>query len=81
VHRLRPLGLTMQGSVVLLGTGSFSSVLVGVLVHTGWTGEGAVVWVGAGVLLVVAVLLRIPVQQPRRMPSTQVSGHLRVRNG
>lgn len=39
-HRLRRLGLTPQGSVVLLGAGSFSSVLVGVLVHTGWTGSG-----------------------------------------
>ncbi|MGW1804699.1 MraY family glycosyltransferase [Streptomyces sp. NPDC002078] len=81
VHRLRPLGLTPQGSVVLLGAGSFASVLVGVLVHTGWTGDGAVAWVAGGVVLIVGVLLRVPVQQPRRMPSTQVSARLRVRNG
>ncbi|MEU6771820.1 MraY family glycosyltransferase [Streptomyces sp. NPDC046759] len=80
-HRLRPLGLTPPGSVVLLGAGTFSSVLVGVLVHTGWTGEGAVLWVAGGALLVVLVLLRIRVQPPRRLPSTQVSGPLRVRNG
>jgi UDP-GlcNAc:undecaprenyl-phosphate GlcNAc-1-phosphate transferase len=81
VHRLRPLGLTPQGAVVLLGAGSFASVLVGVLVHTGWTGDGVVAWVAGGVLLVVAVALRIPVQPPRRMSSTQVRGQLRVRNG
>ncbi|MEV6113614.1 MraY family glycosyltransferase [Streptomyces sp. NPDC052109] len=80
-HRLRGLGLTPPGSVVLLSAGSFSTVLVGVLVHTGWTGEGAVLWVAGGALLLVLVLLRIPVQHPRRMPSTQVSGPLRVRNG
>ncbi|MGW3209413.1 MraY family glycosyltransferase [Streptomyces sp. NPDC001135] len=80
-HRMRPLGLTPPGSVVLLGAGSFSSVLVGVLVHTGWTGEGAVLWVAGAALLVVLVLLRMPVQSPRRTESTQVSGQLRVRNG
>lgn len=81
VHRLRPLGLTPQGSVILLGAGSFASVLVGVLVHAGWTGDGVVAWVAGGVLLGVGVALRIPVRQPRRMPSTQVRGQLRVRNG
>lgn len=80
-HRLRRLGLTPQGSVVLLGAGSFSSVLVGVLVHTGWTGSRAVWWVAGVALLAVLVLLRIPVQQPRRTQSTQVTGSLRVRNG
>ncbi|UFR03679.1 undecaprenyl/decaprenyl-phosphate alpha-N-acetylglucosaminyl 1-phosphate transferase [Streptomyces sp. Go40/10] len=80
-HRLRRLGLTPQGSVVLLGAGSFSSVLVGVLVHTGWTGERAVLWVAGGVVLAVLLLLLIPAPQGRRPPSTQVSGHLRVRSG
>ncbi|MER6071486.1 MraY family glycosyltransferase [Streptomyces sp. NPDC001817] len=88
-HRLRGLGLTPAGSVVLLGAGCFSAVLVGVLVHTGWTGEGAVLWVAGGVLFAVLVLLRIrvriPAQTPRRGPSTQVreqaTGQLRVRNG
>ncbi|MEU9474533.1 undecaprenyl/decaprenyl-phosphate alpha-N-acetylglucosaminyl 1-phosphate transferase [Streptomyces sp. NPDC048191] len=80
-HRLRRLGLTTPGSVVLLSAGSFSTALVGVLVHTGWTGEGAVLWVAGGVLLLVLVALRIPVQQPRRLPSQQVTGTLRVRNG
>ncbi|MFF9151850.1 MraY family glycosyltransferase [Streptomyces sp. NPDC014846] len=80
-HRLRGLGLTPQGSVVLLGACSFSAVLVGVLVHTGWTGEGAALWVAGGALLAVLVLLRIPVRPPRRAPSTQVTGPLRVRNG
>ncbi|GGW62771.1 putative glycosyltransferase [Streptomyces lucensis JCM 4490] len=80
-HRLRRLGMTPQGSVVLLGAGSFSSVLVGVLVHTGWTGGQAVLWVAGATLLAVLVLLRIPVQPPRRTESTQVTGHLRVRSG
>ncbi|AKN70391.1 glycosyl transferase [Streptomyces sp. PBH53] len=80
-HRLRRLGLTPQGSVVLLGAGSFSSVLVGVLVHTGWTGGQAVLWVAGGVVVAVLALLLIPVPQGRRPASTQVSGHLRVRNG
>ncbi|QJS10870.1 undecaprenyl/decaprenyl-phosphate alpha-N-acetylglucosaminyl 1-phosphate transferase [Streptomyces argyrophyllae] len=80
-HRLRRLGLAPQGSVVLLGTGAFSSVLVGVLVHTGWTGDSAVLWVAGGVAFAVLVLLLIPAPQGRRPPSTQVSGHLRVRNG
>jgi UDP-GlcNAc:undecaprenyl-phosphate GlcNAc-1-phosphate transferase len=80
-HRLRRLGLTPPGSVVLLGAGSFSTVLVGVLVHTGWTGEEAVLWVAGGALVAVGVLLRIPVQRPRRVTSVQVSSQLRVRNG
>ncbi|MFE5402178.1 MraY family glycosyltransferase [Streptomyces sp. NPDC056580] len=80
-HRLRRLGPTPPGAVVLLGAGSFSSVLVGVLVHTGWTGERAVLWVAGGVVLAVLVLLRIPVQPPRRSVSTQVRGQLRVRSG
>lgn len=80
-HRMRRLGLTSSGSVVLLGAGSFSSVLVGVLVHTGWTGEGAVLWVTGGALLAVLVLLGIPAHSSRRAASTQVSGPLRVRNG
>ncbi|ARP71005.1 undecaprenyl/decaprenyl-phosphate alpha-N-acetylglucosaminyl 1-phosphate transferase [Streptomyces pluripotens] len=80
-HRLRRLGLTPQGSVVLLGAGSFSSVLVGVLVHTGWMGEWAVLWVAGGVVAAVLVLLRVPVPRSARVASTQVRGALRVRNG
>ncbi|MBB5928711.1 MraY family glycosyltransferase [Streptomyces echinatus] len=82
-HRLRRLGLAPQASAVLLGAASFSSVLVGVLVHAGWTGGGAALWVAGavGLVVLVLVLLRNPVQQPRPTTSTQVSGHLRVRNG
>jgi UDP-GlcNAc:undecaprenyl-phosphate GlcNAc-1-phosphate transferase len=80
-HRLRRLGLTPQGGVVLLGAGSFSAVLVGVLVHTGWTGDGAVLWVAGAVVFAVLVLLRIPVQPPKPTVSTQVRGQLRIRNG
>ncbi|MEU0051583.1 MraY family glycosyltransferase [Streptomyces sp. NPDC006309] len=91
-HRLRRIGLTPPGSVVLLGAGAFSAVLVGVLVHTGWTGAGAALWVAGTALFTVLVLLRVPVPPPRRGPrvpgqpprreaSTQVTGRLRVRNG
>ncbi|MFG2638060.1 MraY family glycosyltransferase [Streptomyces sp. NPDC048362] len=80
-HRLRRLGLTPQASVVLLGAASFASVVVGVLVHSGWTGSEAALWVGGGALLVVLALFRLPVQPPRRAASTQVTGQLRVRNG
>ncbi|WP_330458953.1 undecaprenyl/decaprenyl-phosphate alpha-N-acetylglucosaminyl 1-phosphate transferase [Streptomyces sp. NBC_00820] len=80
-HRLRRLGLTPSGAAVLLGAGSFSAVLVGVLVHTGWTGGSAALWVAGGSLAAVAVLLRGPVQAHRGTASTQVTGRLRVRNG
>ncbi|MFE0510300.1 MraY family glycosyltransferase [Streptomyces sp. NPDC058964] len=80
-HRLRRLGLTPQGTVVLLGAGAFSGVLVGVLAHTGWAGDGAVLWVAGGALVVVLLLLRIPVYGPRRITSSQVRGQLRVRSG
>ncbi|MFS4092404.1 MraY family glycosyltransferase [Streptomyces sp. AF1A] len=80
-HRMRRFGLTPPGAVVLLGAGSFSTVLVGVLVHTGWTGEGAALWAGGGALFAVLVLLRTPVPHPRRTASTQVSARLRVRSG
>ncbi|MDO0926605.1 MraY family glycosyltransferase [Streptomyces sp. TG1A-8] len=80
-HRLRRLGVTPPGAVVLLGAAAFSAVLVGVLVHTGWTGAGAVLWVAGGVAVAVLVLLCVTVHPSRRDTSTQVSGHLRVRNG
>ncbi len=84
-HRLRRLGLTPPGAVVLLGFCSFVTVVAGVLVHMGWVGEEPALWVAGGAVLLVLVLLRvpvrIPVQQPRRMASTQVRSQLRVRNG
>jgi UDP-GlcNAc:undecaprenyl-phosphate GlcNAc-1-phosphate transferase len=80
-HRLRRLGVTPRGATVLLGIGASSGVLVGVLVHTGWAGESAVLWVGAVTLVVVLALLRVPVYGARRAPSSQVRPQLRVRNG
>jgi len=80
-HRLRRLGLTPQGAAVLLGLGAFTGVLVGVLVHLGWTAPSGGFWVAAGALIVVLLLLRIPVYGVRRATSTQVRGQLRVRNG
>ncbi|MFJ3308501.1 MraY family glycosyltransferase [Streptomyces sp. NPDC086549] len=80
-HRLRRLGLTPRGTVVLLGVGASVGVLVGVLAHTGRAGDGAVLWVAGGALVAVLLLLRIPVYSPRRMVSSQVTGQLRVRSG
>lgn len=76
-HRLRRLGLTPQGVIVVLGAGAFCGVLVGVLVHLGWLAESGVLWVVAGALVVVLALLRA---KPSR-PSPQVRAQLRVRNG
>ncbi|MFH0517206.1 MraY family glycosyltransferase [Streptomyces sp. M41] len=95
-HRLRRLGLTPQGTTVLLGILAFSGVAVGVLVHMGWAPRSGVYWVGAGALVAVLGSLRIKVYGPRRQPSapvggpvetstrltnTQVRSQLRVRNG
>jgi UDP-GlcNAc:undecaprenyl-phosphate GlcNAc-1-phosphate transferase len=111
-HRLRRLGLTPQGAIVLPAIGAFAGVLVAVLMHIGWTAQSGVFWVAAGTLVVVLLLLRVPVYGARRpVPtqagrplstqaggpptqagkpvstqvgrsvSSQVSGHLRVRNG
>nr|WSY53084.1 undecaprenyl/decaprenyl-phosphate alpha-N-acetylglucosaminyl 1-phosphate transferase [Streptomyces sp. NBC_00886] len=80
-HRLRRLGLTRQGAVVLLGIGGFSGVLVGVLVHNGWAGESAVAWVAGGAVAVVLGLLKVSVYGTRRAVSSQVGAQLRVRNG
>lgn len=81
-HRLRRLGLTPVGVVVVLGVCAVASVAVGVAVHMLWMKAGGVWWVvGAGVL-VVAGLLRVPVyglggartmSRPRG-PSTMSSG-------
>ncbi|POX56708.1 undecaprenyl-phosphate alpha-N-acetylglucosaminyl 1-phosphate transferase [Streptomyces sp. Ru71] len=65
-HRLRRLGLTAQGATVLLGTAAGGGVLVGVLVHAGWAGATAALWVAGAALLVVLALLRVPVYAPRR---------------
>ncbi|MFH9732856.1 undecaprenyl/decaprenyl-phosphate alpha-N-acetylglucosaminyl 1-phosphate transferase [Streptomyces sp. NPDC017260] len=65
-HRLRRLGLTPQGAVVVLGVASFCGVLVGVLVHTGWAGTTALLWVAGGAVVVVLALLRVRVYEPRK---------------
>ncbi|MFE4665604.1 MraY family glycosyltransferase [Streptomyces sp. NPDC056716] len=90
-HRLRRAGLTAQGATVVLGAGAFAAVAVGVLVHTGWAGAAAVLWVAGGALMVVAALLRVhgaPQGMPgvhatsaRRGASSQARAQLRVRNG
>ncbi|MFJ8198885.1 MraY family glycosyltransferase [Streptomyces sp. NPDC096152] len=75
-HRLRRLGLTPPGATVLLGAGTFSAVLVGVLVHTGWLPWTGGLWV-AGVAL-VAVLALLRVRGARRPGETH---HTRIRTG
>jgi UDP-GlcNAc:undecaprenyl-phosphate GlcNAc-1-phosphate transferase len=80
-HRLRRLGLTAPGAVLLLGTGALSAMLVGVLAHAGRIGSGALWWVVGGALVMVFALARVPVYGPRRSVSPQVRAPLRVRNG
>ncbi|MEV6168086.1 MraY family glycosyltransferase [Streptomyces sp. NPDC051954] len=80
-HRLRRLGLTPQGAVVILAVGAFSAVFVGVLVHVGWVVRSAVLWVAGGAFVIVVGLLCVPVYGPRRSASPQVTTQLRVRNG
>ncbi|WP_328480731.1 undecaprenyl/decaprenyl-phosphate alpha-N-acetylglucosaminyl 1-phosphate transferase [Streptomyces sp. NBC_00377] len=65
-HRLRRLGLTAQGVTVLVGAAAFVTVLVGALVHAGWTDARTVLWVGGGALVVVFGLLRVAVYGPPR---------------
>ncbi|MEU1051405.1 undecaprenyl/decaprenyl-phosphate alpha-N-acetylglucosaminyl 1-phosphate transferase [Streptomyces sp. NPDC005876] len=66
VHRLRRLGLTARGAVVLTAAGAFGGVLTGVLVHTGRLEPGAVLWVAGAVAAVVLGLTRVRVYGPRR---------------
>lgn len=80
-HRLRRSGLTPQGATVVLGLLAFAGVLVGVLVDMGWVAGSGVLWVAAGVVALVLVLLRVPGSSPRGSESSQVRGRLRVRNG
>ncbi|MDT0613229.1 MraY family glycosyltransferase [Streptomyces lancefieldiae] len=72
-HRLRRLGLTPQGAVVVLGVVSFCGVLAGVLVHIGWARDTTPLWLAGGVALAVVALLRVRVYEPRRTrPDTGV---------
>ncbi|MEU3253313.1 MraY family glycosyltransferase [Streptomyces sp. NPDC006997] len=88
-HRLRRLGLTSRGATVVVGAGTFASVLVGVLVHGGWVDAGAVWWVAGGGAVAVLGLLCVKGAGARAVPaaraSVQVRGEvrrpLRVRNG
>ncbi|WP_200308797.1 undecaprenyl/decaprenyl-phosphate alpha-N-acetylglucosaminyl 1-phosphate transferase [Streptomyces adelaidensis] len=60
-HRMRRLGLTPVGVVVVLGLCALASVLVGVAVHMLWMEAGGVWWVVGGAVVVVAGVLRVPV--------------------
>ncbi|WP_077796248.1 MraY family glycosyltransferase [Streptomyces sp. JHA26] len=78
-HRLRRLGLTPQGVVVLLGAGACGGVLVGVLVHVGRVGEAAVLGVAGASATTVLGLLRVRVYEPRWTgPGTAARGSRRV---
>ncbi|MFD5567876.1 MraY family glycosyltransferase [Streptomyces cadmiisoli] len=71
-HRLQRLGLSPQGAALLLGVSAFGAVLTGVLMHAGWAGESAVLWVAGGALVVVCGLL--PVRTARAGVATGVTG-------
>jgi UDP-GlcNAc:undecaprenyl-phosphate GlcNAc-1-phosphate transferase len=65
-HRLRRLGLTGRGVVVVIGVAAFGCALVGLLVDLGWVGGGAAWWVAGGVGLVVVGGRARRVSRPRR---------------
>jgi UDP-GlcNAc:undecaprenyl-phosphate GlcNAc-1-phosphate transferase len=73
-HRLRRLGLTAQGAVVVLGGAALCAVLVGVLVHTGRVGGLAVLWVAGGSAAGMLGLLRVRVYGPPRLRRGAVAG-------
>ncbi|WP_052742872.1 MraY family glycosyltransferase [Streptomyces mangrovisoli] len=73
-HRLRRLGLTEPGASVLLGTVSAAGVVVGVLAHGGWIGEGALWWVAGGALALVLALVRVPVPARRGETALRLPG-------
>lgn len=75
--RLRRLGMTAQGVVVVPSGGAVVGVVVAVLVHTGAVGAGAVWWVLGGVIGLLLLLCR----SGRREASPQVGARLRVRSG
>ncbi|MEU1195896.1 MraY family glycosyltransferase [Streptomyces sp. NPDC005813] len=64
-HRLRRLGLTPQGCLVVLGTAAFAAVLVGLLIDLGWAGTDAAWWVAGVAAAVVAGFALRPVRDPR----------------
>lgn len=66
-HRLRRLGLTAQGAVVVLGGAALCAVVVGVLAHTGRVGGQAALWVAGGAAAGVLGLLRVRVYGPARL--------------
>ncbi|MFE9765261.1 MraY family glycosyltransferase [Streptomyces sp. NPDC005808] len=65
-QRLRRVGLTSRGAVVVIGTAAFGAALVGLLIDLGWVGAGAAWWVAGGVAVVVLVAGAGPVSRPRR---------------
>jgi len=75
--RLRRLGMSAQGAVVVPSGGAVVGVVVAVLVHTGAVGAGAVWWVLGGVIGLLLLLCR----SGRREASPQVGARLRVRSG
>lgn len=60
-HRLRKLGLTTQGSAVVLGVASLTATVVGLQIHDGRVDPVAVLPLGLVVPVAVVLLLRVPV--------------------
>ncbi|WP_425587237.1 MraY family glycosyltransferase, partial [Streptomyces mexicanus] len=73
-HRLRRLGLTTPGAVVLVGATTFATVLVGVLVHVGWLAPSRALWVAGALLPAVLGLLCVRVYVPRRPGGPHATG-------
>ncbi|QNP71260.1 undecaprenyl/decaprenyl-phosphate alpha-N-acetylglucosaminyl 1-phosphate transferase [Streptomyces roseirectus] len=71
-HRLRRLGITAQGSVVLIGAASFAAALAGVLAHAGWVPASVTVWTVLVVAAAGAGLLRVRAYGPPGRSAAQV---------
>ncbi len=60
-HRLRLLGLTAQGAVLVLGAAALAAAAVGLSVHMLWMSPSAALWVAVVATAAVLGLLRVPV--------------------
>ncbi|MEU5193546.1 MraY family glycosyltransferase [Streptomyces scabiei] len=64
-HRLRRIGLTPPGVVVVLGALAAGSAGVGLAIHMLWTEPGTAWWVAGAAGVVVLGMLFVPVGPPR----------------
>ncbi|QFQ99081.1 undecaprenyl/decaprenyl-phosphate alpha-N-acetylglucosaminyl 1-phosphate transferase [Streptomyces phaeolivaceus] len=68
-HRLRRIGLTPPGVVVVLGVCAAGSTGVGLAVHMLWTEPRFAWWVAGATAVVVLAMVFVPVGPPRPAPA------------